>query len=91
MGSNAYFLHMSFLSEGKRGESPELDSFLDEQLQHQQQWRKELNITKDEAATAYEFFQWCDRLSLILCNRMIPVGERTLEIATLSDGNRYDS
>ncbi|WP_026731290.1 DUF3891 family protein [Fischerella sp. PCC 9605] len=83
-------MHMSFLNEGKRGESPELDNFLDEQLQHQEQWRKELNITKDEAATAYEFFQCCDRLSLILCNRMIPVGERALEIATLSDGNRYD-
>ncbi|NJM72859.1 MAG: DUF3891 family protein [Scytonema sp. RU_4_4] len=83
-------MHMSFLSEGKRGESPELNSFLDEQLQNQEQWRHELNVTKDEAAQAYEFFQWCDRLSLILCNRELPVGERALEIATLSDGKRYD-
>ncbi|KAB8318815.1 DUF3891 family protein [Tolypothrix campylonemoides VB511288] len=83
-------MHMSFLNEGKRGESPELDSFLDKQLQNQEQWRKELNITKDEAAQAYEFFQWCDRLSLILCNHVLPVGERALEIATLPDGNRYD-
>ncbi|WP_017314804.1 DUF3891 family protein [Mastigocladopsis repens] len=83
-------MHMSFLTEGKRGESPQLDSFLDEQLQNQEQWRKELNITKDEAAQAYEFFQWCDRLSLILCNHALPVGERALEIATLPDGNRYD-
>ncbi|BAY46225.1 hypothetical protein SAMD00079811_38330 [Scytonema sp. HK-05] len=83
-------MHMSFLNEGKRGESPELDSFLDEQLQHQEQWRKELNVTKDEAAQAYEFFQWCDRLSLILCNHVLPAGERALEIATLPDGNRYD-
>jgi hypothetical protein len=83
-------MHMSFLNEGKRGESPELDKFLDEQLQNQQKWRQELNITKDEAAEAYEFFQWCDRLSLILCNRSLPVGERALEIATLPDGTRYD-
>ncbi|MUG95502.1 DUF3891 family protein [Scytonema sp. UIC 10036] len=83
-------MHMSFLNEGKRGESPELDKFLDEQLQHQEQWRQELNISKDDAAEAYEFFQWCDRLSLILCNRALPVGERALEIATLPDGNRYD-
>lgn len=83
-------MHMSFLTEGKRGESPELDSFLDEQLQHQKQWRDELNMTKDEAAYAYAFFQWCDRLSLILCNHMLPVGERALEIATLPDGIRYD-
>ncbi len=83
-------MHMSFLNESKRGESPELDNYLDEQLQHQEQWRQELNISKDEAAEAYEFFQWCDRLSLILCNRMLPVGERALEIATLPDGDRYD-
>jgi hypothetical protein len=83
-------MHMSFLTEGKRGESSELDSFLDEQLHNQEQWRQELNITKDEAADAYAFFQWCDRLSLILCNHMIPVGERALEIATLPDGIRYD-
>lgn len=83
-------MHMSFLNEGKRGESPELDSFLDEQLQHQEKWRHELNITKDEAVEAYEFFQWCDRLSLILCNHVVPVGERALEIATLPDGTRYD-
>ncbi|GAA6614698.1 DUF3891 family protein [Scytonema sp. NUACC26] len=83
-------MHVSFLNEGKRGESPELDNFLDEQLQNQEQWRQELNITKDEAAEAYEFFQWCDRLSLILCNRVLPAGERALEIATLPDGTRYD-
>ncbi len=83
-------MHMSFLNEGKRGESKELDSFLDEQIQHQEQWRQELNITKDEAEKAYAFFEWCDRLSLILCNREIPVGERALEIATLPDGDRYD-
>ncbi|MBW4501898.1 MAG: DUF3891 family protein [Scytonema hyalinum WJT4-NPBG1] len=83
-------MHISFLSEGKRGESPELDSFLDEQLQHQKKWRHELNVTKDEAAQAYEFFQWCDRLSLILCNHVLPAGERALEIATLPDGTRYD-
>ncbi|MBW4624469.1 MAG: DUF3891 family protein [Brasilonema octagenarum HA4186-MV1] len=83
-------MHMSFLHEGERGESPELDSFLDEQLQNQKQWRHELKITKDEAVEAYEFFQWCDRLSLILCNRVLPANERALEIATLPDGKRYD-
>ena len=89
MGSNADF-DISFLNEGKRGESPELDSFLDEQLQHQEQWRKELNVTKDEAAPAYAFFQWCDRLSPILCNHVLPADERALEIAKTADGQRYD-
>lgn len=83
-------MHISFLMEGKRGESPELDRFLDEQLQHQEEWRQGLNITKDEAASAYAFFQWCDRLSLILTNRVLPAGERALEIAKTADGQRYD-
>lgn len=30
-------MHTSFLNEGKRGESPELDRFLDEQLENQKQ------------------------------------------------------
>lgn len=83
-------MHVSFLNEGKRGESPELDSFLDEQLEYQEKWRKELKITKSEAEKAYAFFQWSDRLSLILCNRELPAGERALEIATMPDGKRYD-
>jgi Protein of unknown function (DUF3891) len=83
-------MHLSFLTEGKRGESKEIDAFLDQQLQNQEKWRKELKITKDDAAKAYAFFQWCDRLSLILCNNEIPMGDRALEIAKDGDGQRYD-
>ena len=83
-------MHTSFLNEGKRGESPELDRFLDEQLENQKQWRKELGLTKDEAANAYAFFEWCDRLSLILCNHELPDGERALEISSRLNDTRYD-
>ena len=83
-------MHTSFLNEGKRGESTQLDDFLDEQLEHQKQWRQELKVTKEEADQAYAFFQWCDRLSLILCQHQLPDDERALEIATGPDGQRYD-
>lgn len=83
-------MHVSFLNEGKRGESPELDSFLDEQLEHQDKWRRELKIKKKDAEDAYAFMQMFDRLSLILCNRNLPVGERALEIAKGPEGKRYD-
>jgi hypothetical protein len=69
-------MHTSFLLEGKRGESADLDSFLDEQVEHQEKWRKELKISKKEAEKAYAFFQWCDRLSLILCKHELPAGQR---------------
>jgi len=83
-------MHTSFLNEGKRGESKELDSFLDEQLQMQEQIRKELQISKQEAEQAYAFMQWCDRFSLILCQQQLPEDERALEISNGPDGKRYD-
>ncbi len=83
-------MHVSFLNEGKRGESAELDSFLDEQKQHQKQWIKELKITQEEADKAYAYMQWCDRFSLILCNHTLPADQRALEISVGPDGQRYD-
>lgn len=83
-------MHVSFLNEGNRGESKELDNFLDEQLENQERWRRELKVKKEDAEAAYAFFQWCDRLSLILCNRELPVGVRALEISKGPDGKRYD-
>lgn len=82
--------HMSFLNEGKRGESEEMDRFLDEQLEHQEHWRKALNLSKKDVEDAYAFMQMFDRLSLILCQGHLPVGERALEIAKGPDGKRYD-
>lgn len=83
-------MHMSFINEVRRGTLPELDEFLDEQLANQKKWRKELGITKEEADRTYAFFRWCDRLSLILCQRKLPDRERSLEITTWPDGTRYE-
>lgn len=83
-------MHMSFLNEGKRGESKELDRFLDEQLEHQKRWQRELKMNPQEVEQAYAFFQWCDQLSLILCQQKLPAGERFLEISKGPDGKRYD-
>jgi hypothetical protein len=82
--------HVSYLNEAKRGESKELDKLLDEQLEHQKQWQKELNLTQEEVDSAYAFMQWCDRLSLILCQHEVPVDQRALEISKGPDGKRYD-
>lgn len=83
-------MHVSYLNEGKRGESDELDSFLDEQKDQQKQWIEELKITQEAADKAYAFMQWCDRFSLILCNHTLPADERALEISVGPDGQRYD-
>ncbi len=83
-------MHISRLNEPSRGQFPELDRLLDEQLQNQQRWRKELGIEKEEVDAAYAFMQWCDRLSLILCQHELPADERFLEISNGPDGQRYD-
>jgi Protein of unknown function (DUF3891) len=83
-------MHMSFLSEGKRGEMPELDEFLDKQIELRKTWRKSLGISEADTEKAYAKMQCCDRLSLILCQRQIPEGERWLEIAKGPTGERHD-
>lgn len=82
--------HMSRLQGGRRGLSDELDRFLDEQTENQQRWEQELQVSPEEVDQAYAFFQWCDRLSLILCQRQLPADERALEISKGPDGQRYD-
>lgn len=82
--------HMSRLNEGMRGSSPEMDAFLDEQKENQAKWVSELEITPEQAGEAYAFFQWCDRLSLILCQHELPADERKLEISKGPDGRQYD-
>jgi hypothetical protein len=83
-------MHISRLNEPSRGQSSELDKVLDEQLENQQRWRKELGIKKEEVDAAYAFMQWCDRLSLILCQQELPADERFLEISKGPDDRRYD-
>ncbi len=83
-------MHMTHLNASKRGTSAEADAFLDEQLENQTKWRKEVEASEDDAASAYAFMQWCDRLSLILCQHKLPMDERALEISKGPDGQRYD-
>ena len=79
-------MHISFLYEPKRGKSQELDQLLDEQSDLQKQWRSHYKIKVEEAQYAYAFLQWCDALSLILCQNQLPVDERRLEISKDPDG-----
>jgi hypothetical protein len=83
-------MHQTHLNASKRGTSAEADAFLDEQLEYQKRWRKEVETSEAEANSAYAFMQWCDRLSLILCQRELPMDERALEISKGPDGQRYD-
>ncbi|MBD2663234.1 hypothetical protein B6N60_03093 [Richelia sinica FACHB-800] len=81
--------HISRLNEPQRGKLAELDEFLDVQIENQQRWQKELGIEREDVDAAYAFMQWCDRLSLILCQQQLPADERWLEISQGPDGRQY--
>lgn len=82
-------MHLCFLNQGKQNQDSDLAEFIADQHQRQTQWRRELSITKDQAVTAYDFMRWCDRLSLILCQRQVPMAGRRLEITTGPNGKDY--
>lgn len=82
-------MHLCFLNQGKQDTDADIAAFIEEQYQRQYQWRHELNVSKDEAIAAYDFMRWCDRLSLILCQRQVPTGGRKLEIITDHEGRSY--
>ncbi|ALI98618.1 DUF3891 family protein [Rufibacter tibetensis] len=83
-------MHLSFLYEELRGQKKLWDDFLDEQLASQKKWRQGLKVSKAQAQYAYDFMQWCDRFSLILCRNELPEMERALEISNGPDQIRYE-
>ncbi|MFE4104799.1 DUF3891 family protein [Almyronema epifaneia] len=82
-------MHVSYLNEGRRQDSKELARFLDELEKRQQQWLKSMDIKPTEAERAYALMRWCDRLSLILCQRQLPDAQRSLEITPGPDERGY--
>ncbi|MCY7356281.1 MAG: DUF3891 family protein [Rudanella sp.] len=82
-------MHTTFLYEEKRGEDPALDEFLCQQKTNQAKWRKKYGDTVAEARYAYDFLQWCDALSLILCRDLLQIEERRLVISKGPDGTPY--
>jgi len=82
-------MHLSFLYEELRGQAEKTNAFLDEQLANQQKWRKDLKVNRQQAQSAYDLMQWCDRFSLILCRNQLPEAERALEISQGPDGITY--
>jgi len=47
----------------------------------QRRWRSELKIPEQEIKERYRLLQWCDALSLIICQKQIPPEGRRLEIS----------
>ena len=82
-------MHMVFLYSKDEAMIPEAKTFLDSQRSLQATWRKELQLSKEEVETAYALMEWCDALSLLLCQGEMQPESRRLEISTGPDGHLY--
>lgn len=79
-------MHTSALYEKMRGQSKDLDDFLDEQQSYQQKLRFSLKVKKEAAERTYRLMFLCDACSLVLCKNEVPAGGRKLELGICPDG-----
>jgi hypothetical protein len=52
-------------------------------------WLKELSITEEETSKAYAILEWCDALSLLICQQMIQPENRKIEISSGPEDQCY--
>ena len=82
-------LHMDFLYRKEEPQDKAAHAFLEEQRKLRTQWRKELGIEEEEMKKIYSILEWCDALSLILCQRQIQPEKRSIEVSTGPDQVLY--
>ena len=69
-------------------DDPGVRAMLRAQTAWRAKWRRALGATQAEVAAAYPFLKWADTLSLLLCTRGLPFGERRVEVEPVG-GVRY--
>ncbi|MCW2601862.1 MAG: hypothetical protein JWM02_3691, partial [Frankiales bacterium] len=82
-------MHLDFVYGKGCANNPEADQFLKIQRKLRKQWRKELNLTLKEAEKNYRLLEWCDALSLLLCQHTSQPEERTIEISNGPEDQTY--
>ncbi|MCF0051979.1 DUF3891 family protein [Dyadobacter sp. LJ53] len=53
-------------------------------------WRKEAGLDEKEIRTAYQILEWCDALSLLICQNQVPPEGRKIEISQGPDNQQYE-
>ncbi|HTE02490.1 MAG TPA: DUF3891 family protein [Mucilaginibacter sp.] len=70
-------MHLEFVF----GKYPSSARFIKEQVMQRKRWRKELGISLAQAQKDYNLLEWCDALSLLLCQRENQPEEREIEVS----------
>jgi hypothetical protein len=78
--------HIQFVQRDLSAAAAKYCDTLEDPKRH---WRKELGLSIATTDRYYAMLQWCDALSLLLCQRSIPPEGRSLEISDGPDGVTY--
>jgi len=82
-------IHLDFVYGKECAGNPEAAKFIQEEQKLQKQWRKELGLSIIESIKHYRLLEWCDALSLLLCQRENQPEGRTVEISKGPDNKPY--
>ncbi|AYL95212.1 DUF3891 family protein [Mucilaginibacter celer] len=82
-------MHLDFVYGSLCKNNAEDQSFMKAQEALRRGWRKELHITIKQAEKDYRLMEWCDALSLLICQRENQPEGRAVEISKGPDNGNY--
>jgi hypothetical protein len=82
-------MHLEFITGDQENNNAPAQQFFKTQKILRTQWRKQLGITEARARFDYALLEWCDALSLLICQRENQPEERPAEIGAGPDNNAY--
>lgn len=77
--------HIQFLY----AQDPKATAYCTDLKKREKQWLKEAHATKEEIAKSYELLEFCDALSLLICQQAVQPEHRAIEISKGPDGKSY--
>lgn len=83
-------MHLDFIAGDKAQQTAAVQKFLTAQKALRGTWRRQLAITEEEALADYQLLQWCDALSLLICQRKHQPEQRRTEICAGPGDTTYD-
>ncbi|SEO99658.1 Protein of unknown function [Mucilaginibacter gossypiicola] len=82
-------IHLDFVYGAECMHHAQGRAFLQEQKKLQKRWQKELGMSLAEAQRDYRLLEWCDALSLLLCQHGNQPEARAVEISQGPDKRDY--
>jgi hypothetical protein len=78
--------HIQFV----HAEDPKASKFIADLLKKEKHWISVAECSKTEVSRAYALLQFCDAMSLLLCQDLVQPEKRKIEISTGPDGTHYN-